>query len=85
MVYARMKIPTGPPDLDEAKALHDAIFKAGTEAAMAAGAVLNDHHGIGLRLAPYMPQQYGVGMETLRRIKQALDPNSILCPGKLGL
>lgn len=85
MIYARMKIPTGPADLDEAKALHDAIFKAGTEAALAAGAVLNDHHGVGLRLAPYMANQYGAGMDALRRIKHALDPNGILCPGKLGL
>jgi len=84
MIYARMKIPQGPTDLDEAKELHDAIFKAGHEAAMAAGAVLNDHHGIGLRLAPFMVSQYGAGMETLRRIKRALDPNAILCPGKLG-
>jgi len=85
MIYARMKIPTGPADLDEAKALHDAIFKAGTEAALATGAVLNDHHGVGLRLAPYMTNQYGAGMDALRRIKHALDPNGILCPGKLGL
>jgi alkyldihydroxyacetonephosphate synthase len=85
MIYARMKIPTGPADLDEAKALHDAIFKAGTEAALAAGAVLNDHHGVGLRLSPYMANQYGAGMDALRRIKHALDPNGILCPGKLGL
>lgn len=42
MIYARMKIPTGPADLAEAKALHDAVFKAGTEAALKAGAVLND-------------------------------------------
>jgi alkyldihydroxyacetonephosphate synthase len=85
MIYARMKIPTGPADLAEAKALHDAIFKAGTEAALKAGAVLNDHHGVGMRLAPYMDLQYGAGMDTLRRIKSALDPKSILCPGKLGL
>jgi alkyldihydroxyacetonephosphate synthase len=85
MIYARMKIPVGPTDLDEAKALHDAVFKAGTEAALKAGAVLNDHHGVGLRLAPYMDLQYGAGMETLRRIKRALDPQMILCPGKLGL
>ncbi len=85
MIYARMKVPTGPADLDEAKALHDAIFKAGIEAAMAAGAVLNDHHGVGLRLAPYMDAQYGTGMDVLRRIKHGLDPNNILCPGKLGL
>ena len=85
MIYARMKIPTGPADLEEAKALHDAIFKAGIEAALEAGAVLNDHHGVGLRLLPYMEAQYGAGMEMLANIKQALDPNRILCPGKLGL
>jgi alkyldihydroxyacetonephosphate synthase len=85
MIYARMKIPQGPADLAEAKALHDAIFKAGTEAAMKAGAVMNDHHGVGIRLAPYMAAQYGTGMDTLARIKRALDPNNILCPGKLGL
>ncbi len=85
MIYARMKIPTGPADLAEAKALHDAIFKAGIEAALQAGAVLNDHHGVGLRLLPFMEAQYGAGMQALSSIKRALDPNDILCPGKLGL
>jgi alkyldihydroxyacetonephosphate synthase len=83
MIYARMKVPTGPSDLAEAKALHDAIFKAGVEAALEAGAVLNDHHGVGLRLLPFMSAQYGTGTQTLSRIKSALDPNNILCPGKL--
>jgi alkyldihydroxyacetonephosphate synthase len=85
MIYARMKVPTGPADLTEAKELHDTIFRAGIEAAMKAGAVMNDHHGVGMRLAPYMPAQYGAGMDSLKRIKKALDPNNILCPGKLGL
>jgi alkyldihydroxyacetonephosphate synthase len=85
MIYARMKIPTGPADLAEAKALHDKLFKAGVEASLSAGAVLNDHHGVGLRLLPYMPAQYGAGLDALTRIKRALDPNGILCPGKLGL
>jgi alkyldihydroxyacetonephosphate synthase len=84
MIYARMKIPTGPADLTEAKELHDMIFRAGIEAAYKAGAVINDHHGIGIRLAPYMKLQYGEGINALSRIKKALDPNNILCPGKLG-
>jgi hypothetical protein len=42
--------------------------------------VLNDHHGVGLRLLPYMSAQYGPGMTALRRIKQGMDPNNILCP-----
>jgi alkyldihydroxyacetonephosphate synthase len=85
MIYARMKIPTGPSDLAEAKQLHDDIIRAGVEAALKAGAVINDHHGVGMRLAPYMEAQYGAGLTALSAIKRALDPNNILCPGKLGL
>ncbi|MCK6576950.1 MAG: FAD-binding oxidoreductase [Anaerolineae bacterium] len=86
MIYARMKVPVGPSHLAEAKALHDAIFKAGVEASLRAGAVINDHHGVGIRLAPYMQAQYGdAGMDAMRRIKLALDPSGICAPGKLGL
>jgi len=85
MIYARMKVEKGPDNLTEAKALHDQIFYAGLEAALAAGAVMNDHHGVGLRLAPYMNAQYGAGMTMLKQIKHGLDPKNILCPGKLGL
>ena len=85
MIYARMKIPQGPASLKQAKVLHDRIFKKGVEAALRAGAVMNDHHGVGLRLAPYMKAQYGETFKTLRRIKRAMDPNGILCPGKLNL
>ncbi len=85
MIYARMKIPVGPSDLRAAKALHDKIIGAGVKAALAAGAVMNDHHGVGMRLAPFMRAQYGPALQTLRRIKKGVDPKGILCPGKLGL
>ncbi len=42
-------------------------------------------HGVGLTLAHLMESELGVGFETLRRIKQALDPRGLLNPGKLGL
>jgi FAD/FMN-containing dehydrogenase len=38
-----------------------------------------------MRLAPYMQAQHGAGMNFLSQIKRAVDPNNILCPGKLGL
>jgi alkyldihydroxyacetonephosphate synthase len=86
MIYARFKISPAPEKLEDALALHDKIIREGTRAALAAGAVLNDHHGVGTRLAPYMRDQFGdAGMAMLNRIKQGLDPNGILSPGKLGL
>jgi alkyldihydroxyacetonephosphate synthase len=86
MIYARFKIPRGPESLDEAVALHDAIVRDATRAALGAGAVLNDHHGVGMRLGAYMVEQWGeAGLDMLARIKRGLDPLDILCPGKLGL
>jgi len=86
MIYPRFKIPVGPTDHREALELHDKIVHDATMAALEAGAVINDHHGVGMRLAPYMKDQFGsAGMSALRAIKQALDPNNIMCPGKLAL
>jgi FAD/FMN-containing dehydrogenase len=42
-------------------------------------------HGVGVRLAPLMQREHGVGLEVLRRLKQCLDPQGILNPGKLDL
>src|SRR3954451_7987857 len=82
MIYARFLIPDGGPD---AVALHDRIWEDGITAVLEAGGVMNDHHGVGLKLAPYMSAQHGASLETLRRIKSALDPLGIMNPGKLGL
>ncbi len=42
-------------------------------------------HGAGLRYAHLMAREHGGGLDMLRAIKRALDPDSILNPGKLGL
>lgn len=42
-------------------------------------------HGVGVRLAPLMEREHGVGLEVMRRLKRWLDPQDILNPGKLGL
>ncbi len=42
-------------------------------------------HGVGLRLAHLMKREHGYGLEVMRKIKRALDPNGILNPGKLAL
>jgi alkyldihydroxyacetonephosphate synthase len=82
MMYGRFVVPDGGP---EAVELHDRIWEAGVRAILGAGGVINDHHGVGLKLAPYMRDQHGPALDTLRRIKEVLDPNRIMNPGKLDL
>lgn len=42
-------------------------------------------HGTGLTRAPHIERQLGPAMEVMRKIKQALDPDNILNPGKMAL
>ncbi len=79
MIYARFLVPEG--DLE----LHDRIWHDGITAVLEAGGVMNDHHGVGLKLAPYMAAQHGPALDALRTIKRALDPLGIMNPGKMGL
>jgi alkyldihydroxyacetonephosphate synthase len=54
------------------------------EAILDAGGVINDHHGVGSTLAPYVARQWGPAYDTLLQIKRALDPANVMNPGKLG-
>jgi alkyldihydroxyacetonephosphate synthase len=82
MIYGRFVVADGGSD---ALALHDRIWEDGVRAILGAGGVMNDHHGVGVKLAPYMRDQHGPALDTLRRIKEVLDPNRIMNPGKLDL
>ena len=82
MIYARFLVPDGA---ENARELHDQIWDDGVRAVLAAGGVINDHHGVGLKLAPYMAAQHGPALDVLRVIKSAIDPLGIMNPGKLGL
>ena len=48
------------------------------------GGMINEHHGVGLKLHRFMRAQYGSGWPMLEAIKRALDPNGIMNPGKVG-
>ncbi len=83
MVYPRFVIPdiSGHPD---PIGLYKEIWRAGVEAIFEAGGVMNDHHGVGTTLAPYVERQWGPAFGVLGQVKRALDPAGIMNPGKLG-
>ncbi len=85
MVYGRFMIERPPADVDEAIALYDELWRRSSETVMREGALINDHHGIGLKLGPDVAAQWGSSWQVLETIKHALDPKRIANPGKLGL
>ena len=84
MIYARFVVPDGGGGR-RPWPFTTASGRRARGGFLSAGAVMNDHHGVGLKLAPYMERQHGKSLDTLRRLKAALDPNGIMNPGKLGL
>jgi alkyldihydroxyacetonephosphate synthase len=75
----------GRPPADGREAYYRAVWDAGQRAVLSAGGALSHHHGVGLNRARFVPEALGAGFGVLQAVKDALDPNGILNPGKLGL
>jgi alkyldihydroxyacetonephosphate synthase len=75
----------GRPPVEERDAFYVAVWDAATRAVLARGGALSHHHGIGLNRARFVREALGPAFDVLVAMKQALDPNGILNPGKLGL
>lgn len=84
MLYARFIIDNPPEDPHEAIYLHNKIWNDALRAAIKAGGVLNEHHGIGLKLSRLTPELYGNAFQVIKNLKKSLDTNGIMNPGKLG-
>jgi len=72
-------------DPHEALYIHNNIWNDGLRAALKAGGVLNEHHGVGIKLGRLMKELYGNAFPVIKDLKKVLDPNNILNPGKMGL
>jgi alkyldihydroxyacetonephosphate synthase len=60
------------------------VKTAACEAIVSTGGTITHHHAVGRDHAPYMHAEIGeLGVETLRAVKQRLDPAGIMNPGKL--
>jgi alkyldihydroxyacetonephosphate synthase len=75
----------GKPPEDQREQYYRAAWDAGQRAVLAAGGALSHHHGIGLNRSRFVRDALGSGLDVLQSVKDALDPNGILNPGKLGL
>ena len=75
----------GKVEPERREAYYCAAWDAGTRAALAHGAALSHHHGVGLNRARFVRDALGPAFDVLAAAKAALDPNGILNPGKLGL
>lgn len=53
------------------------------ELALGMGGTVTGEHGVGAARARYMAREHGPALETMRAIKQALDPKGILNPAKI--
>lgn len=73
-----------PPE-SEFEKTYLAMWEAGQRAALASGANLSHHHGVGYSRAGFMADALGTGLDVLRSMKKSIDPQGILNPGKLGL
>ncbi|MGQ9586141.1 MAG: FAD-binding oxidoreductase [Anaerolineae bacterium] len=84
MVYDQFIVDHPPQDPHEALLLHNQMWADAARTSVAHGGVLNEHHGIGMKLGWLMKEQYGPAWKALQAVKDALDPNGIMNPGKLG-
>ncbi|MBA59192.1 MAG: FAD-binding oxidoreductase [Gammaproteobacteria bacterium] len=51
--------------------------------ALEMGGTITGEHGIGLGKIPYMRLEHGNGVDLMRSIKKAIDPDNIMNPGKI--
>ena len=71
------------PDDAETVAKVEKVTKRMAERAIAMDGTCTGEHGIGQGKRKYMEMEHGGAVDAMRAIKQALDPNGIMNPGKV--
>ncbi len=71
--------PDNQDEIDEAKAMHDRLVMR----ALAMDGTCTGEHGVGYGKIDFLNAELGEGVSVMRAIKQALDPDNIMNPGKI--
>lgn len=78
-----VNIMINPDDKDEVARTKIAVIEIFKET-LTMGGTLSGEHGVGITKAPYIGMEIDqMGIEAMRRIKHAFDPQGILNPGKI--
>ncbi|TDR89014.1 FAD-binding oxidoreductase [Enterovirga rhinocerotis] len=81
--YMTIRLPPMPDE--QGLALHARLWDAIESATLDCGGTVAHHHGAGVFRNPWLKRELGTGLDVLQAIKDALDPDNRLNPGKLGL
>lgn len=65
--------------------VYDRVWKEAMDACVAHGGSISHHHGVGVLKAKWMKEEKGGLSPMLTALKDAIDPDRIMNPGKLGL
>jgi D-lactate dehydrogenase (cytochrome) len=71
--------PDRPDEIEEARRLNDRLVAR----ALAMGGTCSGEHGIGFGKMKYLAAEHGPGLDVMRTIKRALDPENRMNPGKM--
>ncbi len=69
---------------EDTVALYDRLWQNALSAVRRAGGTITHHHGVGLSKSRFLPPEYGKLDPLFVALKQSLDPDDLLNPGKLG-
>jgi D-lactate dehydrogenase (cytochrome) len=71
--------PENPAELAEAKVVEEKIIRRALEM----GGTCTGEHGIGTGRIKYLREEHGAGLDAMRAVKQAFDPDNRMNPGKM--
>jgi D-lactate dehydrogenase (cytochrome) len=71
--------PSSSAELEEARRLNDRMVAR----ALAMGGTCTGEHGVGYGKKKFLEAEHGEGLEVMRAIKRALDPDNRMNPGKI--